>query len=62
LQVIKLNSLNVAAILLLVAFFYDIFFVFISPLVFSKSVMITVATSGGYVNNEVLWLDFGFYC
>ncbi|KAL7557135.1 hypothetical protein ACA910_002417 [Epithemia clementina (nom. ined.)] len=47
LQVVKLNSIRVATILLVIAFFYDIFFVFISPLFFSKSVMLDVATSGG---------------
>lgn len=47
LQVVKLNSIRVASILLIVAFFYDIFFVFVSPLIFSKSVMLDVATSGG---------------
>jgi signal peptide peptidase-like protein 2B len=46
-KVIKLNSIHVASILLIVAFFYDIFFVFITPMVFGKSVMIIVATSGG---------------
>eukprot|EP00538_Stauroneis_constricta_P006271 CAMPEP_0119549340 /NCGR_PEP_ID=MMETSP1352-20130426/3067_1 /TAXON_ID=265584 /ORGANISM="Stauroneis constricta, Strain CCMP1120" /LENGTH=771 /DNA_ID=CAMNT_0007594873 /DNA_START=163 /DNA_END=2478 /DNA_ORIENTATION=- len=48
LGVIKLNSIKVASILLVVAFLYDIFFVFITPLIFNgRSVMITVATSGG---------------
>ena len=48
LQVIRLNNLKVATLLLTVAFFYDIFFVFITPHLFlGKSVMITVATSGG---------------
>lgn len=36
---------QVAAALLGMAFFYDIFWVFISPLFFKKSVMITVSTS-----------------
>lgn len=48
LQVIRLNNLRVAALLLTVAFVYDIFFVFVTPHLFhGKSVMITVATSGG---------------
>jgi len=47
LKVIRINSMYVASVLLIVAFFYDIFFVFISPRFFDKSVMITVATSGG---------------
>ena len=46
LTVIRLPSLRVASYLLVAAFFYDIFFVFLSPLVFNKSVMITVATGG----------------
>ena len=46
LSVIRLPSLRVATFLLIAAFFYDIFFVFISPLVFNKSVMIHVATGG----------------
>lgn len=42
LEVIKLNSLKVAALLLVVAFFYDIFFVFVTPYLFKgKSIMIT---------------------
>ena len=47
LSVIRLNSIKVATLLLTAAFLYDIFFVFITPLLFSKSIMITVATSGG---------------
>ena len=57
LQVIKLNSLKVASALLIVAFFYDIFFVFISPLIFTKSVMIDVATSGGPPTADPLWCE-----
>lgn len=58
LQVIKLNSIRVAAILLVVAFFYDIFFVFVTPLLFQgKSVMITVATSGGPPTADPLWCE-----
>jgi len=57
LQVIKLNSLKVASALLIVAFFYDIFFVFLSPLIFSKSVMIDVATSGGPPTADPLWCE-----
>lgn len=58
LAVIKLNSLKVAALLLIVAFFYDIFFVFVTPLIFSgKSVMITVATSGGPPTLDPAWCE-----
>ena len=47
LQTIKLNSLKVAAMLLCMAFCYDIFFVFISPYFFQESVMIKVAVGSG---------------
>jgi len=58
LQAIKLNSIHVASILLLVAFFYDIFFVFVTPLLFKgKSVMITVATSGGPPKADPSWCE-----
>lgn len=58
LQVIKLNSIRVASILLMVAFFYDIFFVFVTPLLFKgKSVMIAVATSGGPPKADPLWCE-----
>jgi signal peptide peptidase-like 2B len=55
---IKLNSIRVAAILLIVAFFYDIFFVFVTPfLTGGKSVMITVVTSGGPPTADSLWCE-----
>lgn len=57
LGLIQLNSIRVASILLIVAFFYDIFFVFVSPLIFKKSVMITVATSGGPPKADALWCE-----
>jgi hypothetical protein len=38
-------SLQVASALLSAAFVYDIFWVFISPLIFHESVMIAVSTS-----------------
>jgi signal peptide peptidase-like protein 2B len=44
LSVIRLPSLSVAAGLLAMAFCYDIFFVFLSPLIFHESVMVKVAT------------------
>ena len=44
LAAIRLPNLKVATILLCLAFFYDIFFVFISPYVFDSSVMVEVAT------------------
>jgi hypothetical protein len=58
LQVIQLNSIHVASILLIVAFFYDIFFVFITPMLFKgESVMITVATSGGPPKADALFCE-----
>jgi len=46
LSVIRLPNIKVATALLGMAFCYDIFFVFISPLVFGSSVMVQVATGG----------------
>jgi len=58
LSVIRVNSLKVATVLLSVAFFYDIFFVFITPLIFQgESVMITVATSGGPPSADPTWCE-----
>ncbi|XP_057540930.1 signal peptide peptidase-like 3 [Amaranthus tricolor] len=50
LQIIRLPNIKVATVLLIGAFFYDIFWVFISPFIFHESVMVAVATgnnSGG---------------
>jgi signal peptide peptidase-like protein 2B len=57
LKTIRLNSIEVASILLVVAFFYDIFFVFITPYIFKKSIMITVATSGGPPTADASWCE-----
>mmetsp|Transcript_34482 Transcript_34482/g.101334 ORF Transcript_34482/g.101334 Transcript_34482/m.101334 type:complete len:967 (+) Transcript_34482:220-3120(+) len=59
LSIIKLNSIRVAAILLIIAFFYDIFFVFVTPLLTKggKSIMITVATSGGPPKADPSWCE-----
>ena len=58
LSLIKINSMRVASILLMVAFFYDIFFVFVTPLIFKgESVMITVATSGGPPKADPSWCE-----
>lgn len=46
LRTVQLPNLKVATILLSMAFFYDIFFVFISPLFFGSSVMEDVASGG----------------
>ncbi|KAL2602907.1 hypothetical protein AAZV13_10G253700 [Glycine max] len=43
LQLARLPNIKVATVLLCCAFVYDIFWVFISPVIFQKSVMITVA-------------------
>ncbi|XP_039138582.1 signal peptide peptidase-like 2 [Dioscorea cayenensis subsp. rotundata] len=43
LQMVRLPNIKVASLLLTCAFCYDIFWVFISPLIFKTSVMITVA-------------------
>ena len=44
LAAIRLPNLKVATILLGLAFFYDVFFVFVSPYLFDSSVMVEVAT------------------
>ncbi|RHX96653.1 hypothetical protein DYB36_001307 [Aphanomyces astaci] len=46
LRTIRLPTLQVASVLLVLAFFYDIFFVFVTPLLFGRSVMVDVATGG----------------
>eukprot|EP00448_Togula_jolla_P012064 CAMPEP_0170594560 /NCGR_PEP_ID=MMETSP0224-20130122/14067_1 /TAXON_ID=285029 /ORGANISM="Togula jolla, Strain CCCM 725" /LENGTH=565 /DNA_ID=CAMNT_0010918629 /DNA_START=73 /DNA_END=1768 /DNA_ORIENTATION=+ len=44
---LRLPNLKVGTLLLVCTFFFDIFWVFLSPLIFQKSVMIEVATGGG---------------
>lgn len=59
LKVIKLPNIKVATALLCCAFFYDIFWVFISPYIFKKSVMVEVARgkdTGGYSMPMVLMI------
>lgn len=46
LQLVRLPNLKIATVLLVLAFFYDIFMVFISPAIFKESVMLKVATGG----------------
>eukprot|EP00752_Nemacystus_decipiens_P009947 g8870.t1 len=46
LSTIRLPSIKVATFLLCLAFFYDIFWVFLSPVLFGESVMVKVATGG----------------
>ncbi|KAL7464541.1 hypothetical protein ACHAXS_004872 [Conticribra weissflogii] len=59
LQTIKLNAIKVGAILLIVAFFYDIFFVFVTPLLtkHGESIMVNVATSGGPPKADPAWCE-----
>jgi signal peptide peptidase-like 2B len=57
LQTIRVNSLKVATILLSVAFLYDVFFVFVSPILFRANVMIEVATSGGPPKADPSWCE-----
>ncbi len=58
LGLIQLNNIQVAAILLVVAFLYDIFFVFLTPYFFGgESIMITVATSGGPPVADEIWCE-----
>merc|ERR1711959_648245 len=46
-RTIRVPSIRVAAVLLSCMFFFDIFWVFLSPIFFHKSVMVTVAKGGG---------------
>ncbi|CAE7233558.1 SPPL2 [Symbiodinium natans] len=46
-RTVRLPNLKVGTLLLICTFFFDIFWVFISPVIFKKSVMIEVATGGG---------------
>ncbi|XP_043711871.1 signal peptide peptidase-like 2 [Telopea speciosissima] len=53
LQVARLPNVMVASVLLCSAFVYDIFWVFVSPYIFGKSVMITVARGGGSSSESI---------
>lgn len=44
---VEIPNLKIATMLLVAFFFYDIFAVFLSPLIFKSSVMLEVATAGG---------------
>lgn len=46
-RTLRLPNIKVATVLLSVMFFFDIFWVFLSPLIFQRSVMVTVAQGGG---------------
>ena len=45
-RTLRLPSLRVAAVFLGLMFLYDIFMVFISPMIFKRSIMVAVATAG----------------
>ena len=59
LDTIKLNAVKVGAVLLIVAFFYDIFFVFLTPFLtkHGESIMVNVATSGGPPKADPSWCE-----
>ena len=59
LDTIKLNAIKVGAVLLIVAFFYDIFFVFLTPFLtkHGESIMVNVATSGGPPKADPAWCE-----
>merc|ERR1719382_479745 len=46
-RTLRLPNLKTGTVILVCTFFFDIFWVFLSPLIFKKSVMIEVATGGG---------------
>lgn len=52
LGILRINTIMVATVLLSVVFFYDVFYVFITPYIFGSSVMIEVATGGGQRDYE----------
>ncbi|KAJ0406786.1 hypothetical protein ATCC90586_000839 [Pythium insidiosum] len=60
LQTVQVPNLKVATLLLSLAFVYDIFFVFLSPLVFGSSVMEDVATGGpaAYTRDDYPGVDY----
>jgi len=57
-ELIKLPNLRVATYLLCAFFFYDVFFVFITPYIFQKSVMMEVGTGGS--TGEKMPMVFSF--
>merc|ERR1712032_1314723 len=46
-RTLRLPSMKIATTLLSAMFFFDVFWVFVSPFIFRKSVMVEVATGGG---------------
>ena len=59
LSTMRLNSIKVASTLLIAAFFYDIFFVFVTPYLTKggESIMVDVATSGGPPKADPSWCE-----
>jgi signal peptide peptidase-like protein 2B len=59
LSTMRLNSIKVATTLLIAAFVYDIFFVFVTPYLTKggKSIMVDVATSGGPPKADPSWCE-----
>eukprot|EP00933_Yihiella_yeosuensis_P062677 TRINITY_DN65660_c0_g1_i1.p1 TRINITY_DN65660_c0_g1~~TRINITY_DN65660_c0_g1_i1.p1 ORF type:complete len:540 (+),score=71.41 TRINITY_DN65660_c0_g1_i1:65-1684(+) len=55
-RTLRLPNIRIATLLLTAMFFFDIFWVFISPLIFTKSVMVTVATGGDTGENVPMLL------
>lgn len=53
---IRVGSLRIASCLLSMMFVYDIFWVFLSGLIFKQSVMVAVATGGGGESLPMLFL------
>jgi signal peptide peptidase-like protein 2B len=49
---VRLPNLKTATLLLSLAFFYDVFFVFISPYIFDSSVMVQVATGPSTTHDD----------
>ncbi|CAH0475026.1 unnamed protein product [Peronospora belbahrii] len=60
LRTVQLPNLKVASVLLTLAFCYDVFFVFLSPLFFGSSVMEDVATGGpaAYTKSDYPGVDY----
>lgn len=55
-RTLRMPNIQVATFVLVFMFFFDIFWVFLSPLIFKESVMVAVATGGG--TNERIPLLF----
>jgi hypothetical protein len=62
LRTVRLPNVRVGAILLGLFFCYDIFMVFVSPLIFNKSVMVEVATAGAGGASRAEAADNGRSC